>query len=234
MDAAKVELMRALGRLVRGLSALFWGLPLTLLIYAETVRTHWADFLGALGCVPPLAVSLVLCYGLRQLRDFQKQERIWQQALNRAEFFAVINAGLSPFLFWWRRFPFFSFYIICVGLLLFSTLVFLMQLNHVLRRLSAMLPDETLRVETRMFTSLNTILLLIALTGAAVYTALDRFQIVPHAVARMLGGESPRAVWLISFVSLMPLSMTLALLWKIKEVIFNSIFEAESERRPSN
>ena len=57
MDAAKVELMRALGRLVRGLSALFWGLPLTLLIYAETVRTHWADFLGALGCVPPLAVS---------------------------------------------------------------------------------------------------------------------------------------------------------------------------------
>jgi hypothetical protein len=234
MDAAKVELMRSLGGVVRGLSTLFWGLPLTVIVYAVTARAHWLEILGALGCLPPLMVSLLLCYGLHQLHDFQKQERIWQQALHRAELFAIINAGLSPFLFWWHRFPFLPFYVICVGLLLFSALIFLMQVNQVLRRLSAMLPDETLRVETKMFTALNIILLLIAITALAVYAVLDRMHIAPNALAELLAGENPRATWLLSFVSVMPLGMTLALVWKMKEVIFTSIFEAESERRPSN
>jgi hypothetical protein len=234
MDAAKVELMRALGRVVRGLSTLFWGLPLTAIVYVETARTQWLDALGALGCLPPMVASLLLCYGLHQLHDFQKQERIWQQALHRAEIFAIINAGLSPFLFWWHRFPFLPFYVVCVCLLLISALVFLMQINHVLRRLSAMLPDETLRVETKMFTTLNMIMLLTALAGVAMYAALDQLRIMPRALPEILAGENPRATWLISFVCLMPLGMTLALLWKIKEVIFTSIFEAESERRPSN
>ena len=35
---AKPELLRSLGRLVRGLSALFWGLPAALLICVETAR----------------------------------------------------------------------------------------------------------------------------------------------------------------------------------------------------
>ena len=38
--APQDELLRALGKLVRGLSALFWGLPLTLLI---CVRTAMSD-----------------------------------------------------------------------------------------------------------------------------------------------------------------------------------------------
>jgi hypothetical protein len=85
MDAAKVELMRALGRLVRGLSTLFWGLPVALLIDVETARTDWLGFLGDAAFVPAVLGSVALYYGLRQLRDFQKQERIWHQALNRAE-----------------------------------------------------------------------------------------------------------------------------------------------------
>ena len=31
--APKTELMRSLGRLVRGLSALFWGLPIALVVW---------------------------------------------------------------------------------------------------------------------------------------------------------------------------------------------------------
>ena len=52
MDAAKVELLRALGQLVRGLSALFWGLPVALFIDVETARTDWFGFLGDAAFVP--------------------------------------------------------------------------------------------------------------------------------------------------------------------------------------
>jgi hypothetical protein len=227
MDAAKAELMRALGRLVRGLSTLFWGLPVTLLIDVETARTDWLGFLGDAAFVPAVLGGAVLYYGLRQLRDFQKQERIWHQALNRAEIFAVINAGLAPFLFWWHRFPAIPFYVVCVVVLAFSFLLLLMQINQVLRRLCAMLPDEALRVETKMFTALNIALFLAVFIGLAVGLGLAQAQVLPRAIGRMITGGNPRGLWLLLFTGLMPLAMTLAILWKIKEVIFMSLFEAE-------
>ena len=227
MDAAKVELLRALGRLVRGLSTLFWGLPVTLLIDVETARTNWPGFLGDAAFVPAVLGGAVLYYGLRQMRDFQKQERIWHQALNRAEILAIINAGLAPFLFWWRRFPAIPFYVICVAVFAFSVLLLLMQINQVLRRLCAMLPDEGLRAETTMFTTLNIALFLAVFIGLAVCLGLAEAQILPRAIGRMITGDNPRGLWLILFTGLMPLAMTLAILWKIKEVIFMSLFEAE-------
>jgi hypothetical protein len=168
-----------------------------------------------------------LYYGLRQLRDFQKQERIWQHALNRAEILAVINAGLAPFLFWWHRFPSIPFYVVCVVVLAFSMLLLLMQINQVLRRLCAMLPAEPLRVETKMFTALNIVLLLGVFVALAVCLGLAHAQILPRAIGRMITGDNPRGLWLILFSGLLPLAMTLAILWKIKEVIFLSLFAAE-------
>ena len=35
------QLLRSLGSLARGLSALFWGLPVALIICAETTRASW-------------------------------------------------------------------------------------------------------------------------------------------------------------------------------------------------
>jgi hypothetical protein len=99
MDAAKAELLRTLGRLVRGLSTLFWTLPAGLIIYVETARANWLDFAGDAAFVPAMAVGVLFWHSLRQMRDFQKQERIWHQALNRAELLAVVIAGLAPCFF---------------------------------------------------------------------------------------------------------------------------------------
>jgi len=227
MDAAKLEVMRSLGQLVRGLSYLFWALPVTLLVDVETARSDCFGFLGDAAFAPSVLAGAALYYSLRQMREFQKQERIWHQALHRAEILAVLNAGLAPFLFWWHRFPQFSFYLACVFVLAFSGLLFLMQINQLLRRLSAMLPDEALREETTMFTSLNTGLFLAALMGLVIYLGLAWADLLPAAIGKILTGENPAGQWLLLFMSLMPLAMTLAILWKIKEVIFASIFEAE-------
>lgn len=227
MDAAKAELLRAMGQLVRGLSTLFWGLPVALLIYSETARTDWADFLGDAAFAPAMLAGAVLYHGLRQLRPFQKQERIWHHALNRAEILAVINTGLAPFLFWWHRFPSLFFYGVCVAVFVFSMLLFLMQLNQVLRRLAAMLPDEHLRVETKMFTAFNIGLFLAAFIALAAHLGLRHAPPDTADMDRMFDGGNPRGLWLALFLGLMPLAMTLAILWKIKEVIFLSIFTAD-------
>jgi hypothetical protein len=227
MDPAKVDLMRDLGRLARGLSALFWGLPLTLVVNVEMARTDRLDFLGAATFAPAVILNALLWYGLRQMRGFQKQERIWQQSLNRAELFAIINIGLAPFLFWWRRFPAVPFYVVCVELLAASGLLFLLHLNQVLHRLSAMLPDEMLRAETKTYTQCNVWMLLVVLAGLCFYFAFGPLHMRDAVWGSFHLRPLERVVWLALFLTLMPVAMTMALLWKLKEAIFTGLFAAE-------
>jgi hypothetical protein len=81
--------------LVRGLSALFWGLPAALVICYHTAK---AEGLKNFGIVPPLVSTGLLAYGLWQLGAFQRQERVWRAALDRARVLSLVNFGLSPFL----------------------------------------------------------------------------------------------------------------------------------------
>jgi hypothetical protein len=227
MDAAKADLLRALGRLMRGLSTLFWTIPLTLVADVETARSDWLDMLRPLNFAPALLLSSLLWYGLWQMRDFHRQERIWQLALYRAEIFAIINIGLAPFLYWWHRFPTVSFYFICVNFLAVSGFFFVMQVNRVLRRLGAMLPDEMLRAEARTFTQLSIGMLLGALVMLTAHLYLARFQRAPRLLGRHWFDLQIITEWLALFLTLMPVAVTLALLWKLKEAILTSFFEME-------
>jgi hypothetical protein len=221
--APNAELLRSLGRLVRGLSALFWGLPITLIACFYTAKGDW---LKPFGLVPPLGTTGLLTYGLWQLGDFQKQERVWRAALDRALVFSLINFGLSPFLFWWNRLPANTFFLTMVMVLTLSALVFLGSLNLVLRRLGAMLPDEGLRLETRQFTTLNLNLLFATLLLALLYIGLGQFYSLPFWLGVVMNVIERGSLWFLILLVLLPLAMTMALLWKTKEVILDNVFGA--------
>jgi hypothetical protein len=215
------ELMRSLGRLVRGLSALFWGLPVALIVCFHTAR---AESLRTLGILPSLISTGWLVYGLWQLGDFQKQERIWQSALSRATVFSLVNFGLSPFLYWWNRVPGSLLFQTMVLLFCASSLLFLGSLNQVLQRLGAMLPDEALRTETRQFTALNLNLLLAMLLVTILYLVLSRMRDLPYWLHPLVFALERGGLFLLIPLLLLPLAMTMALLWKTKEVILDSVF----------
>ena len=219
------ELLRSLGRLVRGLSALFWGLPIALLVCFHTASPR-AELLKSFGAVPALLSTGLLFYGLWQVGDFQKQERVWRNALDRARIFSLINFGLSPFLYWWYRVPGNTFFLAMVILFSVSSLIFLASLNVVLQRLGAMLPDEGLRIETRQFTRLNLNLILVTLLLAGAYAALAHLQTVPTWLAVFYEIMDRISIWVLMLLVLLPLAMTMALLWKTKEVILDNVFGA--------
>lgn len=221
--APKPELLRSLGRLVRGLSTLFWGLPMALIICVQTAKT---ETLRSFNILPPVIVTAWLAYGLWQLGHFQKQERVWVSALDRAKMLALVNLGLSPFLYWWNQRPDEQFYVAMIGAMAVSGLLFLSSLNLVLYRLSAMLPDENLRQETKHFTTLNRFLLLAILLLAIVFFLLLRFPTVLVSPIELIVVMGSGGLWLLVFLALLPLAMTMALLWKIKEVILESVFGA--------
>ena len=219
--APNAELLRSLGRLVRGLSALFWGLPVTLVICAETAK---ADWLKPLGMAPALAGTGLLLYGLWQMSDFQKQERPWRNALDRAKLPGLVNLGLCPFLYWQNKMPEQPFFGAAVFVLVLSGLLFLFNLNLVLKQLSAMLPDETLRHETLVFTALNRWLLvgLVFLSAAFVFFLRSaRWQL---ALGEFTDWINRLGLWMLTLLALLPLAMTMALIWKTKEVILDSVF----------
>jgi hypothetical protein len=222
---SKPELLPSLGRLVRGLSTLFWGLPVALVICVQTAK---ADWLRPLGIVAPLLVTGLLLYGLLLLATFQSQERVWMAALDRAKVFGLINVGLAPFLCWWNRMPWHPFYNAMVHLMFFTGLLFLFTLNPVLQRLTAMLPDETLRVETRLFTAINRGLLIANLTFLAGYYLLVRATRIPPVLIEFLVIWERFGQWIMLFLILLPIAMTMALLWKTKEVILASVFGSEA------
>lgn len=215
------ELLRSLGQLVRGLSALFWGLPVALIICVQTAKT---EILRPFNILPPMVVTSWLVFGLWQLGHFQKQERIWVNALDRAKMIALVNLGLSPFLFWWSQMPDEPFYMAVMCVMVVSGLLFLSTLNLVLHRLSAMLPDESLRQETKHFTKLNRFLVLAILLLGLVLYLLIRFPDVLPSWSDLLGRLESGTLWLMVFLVLLPLAMTMALLWKIKEVILDGLF----------
>jgi hypothetical protein len=220
------ELMHSLGRLVRGLSALFWGLPVALVVCFHTAN---AESLRSFGIVPPMAATGLLCYGLWQLGAFQRQERVWRNALDRATILSLVNFGLSPFLFWANRVPG-GFLGGMVLLMIASSLFFLGSLNGVLRRLGAMLPDESLRSEIRQFTMLNFFLVGLTFSLAAAYftlDTLDRNQSLPPNLSLVMELLHRVGFWFLILIMLVPLAMTMALLWKTKEVILDSVFSAK-------
>ncbi len=223
-SAPNVELLASLGRLARGLSALFWGLPLALVVCVQTAK---GELLRPLGVAPPLVATALLLYGLGLLGHFQRQERVWRAALDRAKTFALINLGLSPFLYWWNQVPANRFYNSVVGLMALSGLIFLFTLNPVLCRLTAMLPDETLRQETKLFTTLNRYLLLATLAFVVAGFLLARTDRLPDPVINLLFFLDRAAFWILLFLILLPVAMTMALVWKIKEVILAGVFGPE-------
>lgn len=223
------ELLRSLGKLVRGLSILFWGLPIALLACFQTAN---GDSFSSLNIFPPVFFLAWLFYGLAQLGHFQKQERIWRAALNRAQVFAIINIGLAPFLFWWHHAPDELFFNHVVIIFAATGLLFLSELNVVLARLTAMLPEETLRQEAKQFTTLNRILIFCTFLIAVIYLSLNQMEQLPDFLENLLSHQSrvvlPRIFFVVAvFLLLTPLAITMALIWKTKEVILESVFGGE-------
>lgn len=217
-------LLKSLGRLVRGLSALFWGLPLGLIVSVQTARSDWLRHYGFL---PLLVANGLLLFGVWELGRFQPGERIWTNALDRAKLLGMINMGLSPFLYWWYQAPNVLYFACGSAVLILSALFFLYDLNNALKRLTSMLPDAALRHETHLFSTLNMVLLLVAAGCFVAGFSIINLNLAPYLAARLDLLPTRGLFFLMILLILLPVAMTMAMLWKIKEVILESVFHSE-------
>lgn len=230
------NLMRGLNSLVRGLTALFYALPVALLIIVWTatrssssVPSPISNLLHSLGILPALATSFLLFYGVVKLGKFQPDFVAWQKSVDHARWCGLFLIGFSPFLYWWCRLPEIPFFKVSAMALIVISMLFLAQLNVVLRRLTAILPDQTLRAETMFMARFNHVILAIVGAAEVFFYSLNRLSIT--AATEWL---SQQHLWLLRpmeiivlLLMVMPIAITMAVMWKIKEVILESVFQSE-------
>lgn len=222
------ELLRALGRLVRGLTAIFWGLPAALIVGVHTGLKTRLDLRLFDAFFPPATTGLLL-YGVWMLAAFHPQETIWMRAVDRSRALALVLTGFSPFLYWHVLLPEVPAYSACVWLLAVFAVLFLFHFNYLLQRLVAMLPAKALRQEVMTFTRLNHFIL----------AGLPLAVVLSHALPQLLAGTDsaarlarawqqfgPAQEWLFLLFTLLPVATTMAMVWKIKEAVLHSLFSA--------
>ncbi|MEC8988121.1 MAG: hypothetical protein VYB66_02675 [Verrucomicrobiota bacterium] len=223
------DLLPSLARVVHGTSVLFWGLPFAMVISIMATVSNWTDAVWPLGMLlPPVAFGM-LWYGLWLLRSFQPQERIWQEALGEVKLLGLFNLGLSPFLHWHHRAPDELGFANAVWLLALVSVFYLISLNKMLSRLAAMLPDETLRVESKLFSRMNCVLLAMAPIVFGLFHLISLLDEPPELLHQLLNTAVSQPWFYMVFVlafMLIPLSMTMSLLWKTKESILASVFHS--------
>ena len=221
---AQPDLLPTLARVVRGTSMLFWGLPVAMVVSIMSTLSNWTDAAWPMGMLMPPVAFGVLWVGLWLLGAFQPQERVWQAALGQAKLLGLFNLGLSPFLHWHHRAPDELYFANAVWLLALVFVFYLMALNKTLARLAAMLPDETLRVESQLFSRMNRVLLTITSISIGVMYLVTRIDEPPELLFRLVAMAAQFRPWLFMAFVLIPVSMTMSLLWKTKESILASVF----------
>ncbi|MBI1840391.1 MAG: hypothetical protein HYR88_06005 [Verrucomicrobia bacterium] len=220
-EPGKDPLLPALGKLVRGLSCLFWGVPILLVASVQTAKAEPARNLHLWSTVGAFAL---VAYGVHLLGAFQPQERIWQRAVDRARLVSLLNLGFSPFLYYWSRVPSNGMFQSMLDLLVVCFLSFLIEMNPLMERLVAMLPDAALRDETKLFARIGRAILAPIWGGAVFYLVMTRFNLVFPFLAPWFAFLSEGGLWIALFLALLPIALTMSLLWKIKELVFQSVF----------
>ena len=127
--APNAELLRSLGRLARGLSALFWGLPVAFVVCVQTAKTELAPVVRHRAAAGGTGLLL---YGLWQMGTFPETGAPLAQRARPRQAARADQFGLCPFLYWWNQVPGQPFFSVSVAVLALSALLFLFNLNLVL------------------------------------------------------------------------------------------------------
>ncbi len=241
------DLMPSLRKLVRGLEVLFWALPFALLVCVQETMVSWWE---SWGIAPALAAMVLLWYGTYSLSHFQKQERVWQGTVNFAQVLALLMVGLVPFLHWqqqitsdtmtWSQMSEAQKHVVYSACIFFTaSMMYVLNLNHVLARLAAMLPDPILRADVRLFVYLNFGLFLALVIGLWMHQkadwVFDLLRQAAPAFAESIGSYLGFAAMMkaaILWIATLVVTFTMTMLWKTKEAILNSVFSLEPPPLP--
>lgn len=203
----------ALARAMRGFSCVFWGIPLSVLLFAGAIDLRLPFAARAPAYV--FGIFLVYC-GVVYFQRTALPGRRWRSLVREMLFVLLIEVYLSPFVFWWRRMPHVPYYVANILVLMLCTTWGLFILNQLAAEIARLLRDRALAVEAQIAAWLALAFMLVPTSLALLQSVLAARSFgISLAPGEAVGGPQ-RFGWLYA-VALFPFALNMMIAWKTKE-----------------
>ena len=216
--------LRATVLAARGFSAVFWSLPVAVVLTIRATMSEWASQMDVLVSI---AAYILMFYGLILIGRLptQQEKSRWKGAHWRSIYLCFLSIGLSPFSLFWNRQPESSFFELNVLLHAFAVVGFIMCYNKTLARLNVQVIDPGLRGEVEFLSRFNRgSLVTVAFLAFAYLGALE--ALVPDELREPTNRRfTPLVLTGALMTMILPISMTMNLTWKFKDAVFSWIYQ---------
>jgi len=198
---------------IAGCTKICWGLVLTLLLFARIIRVaaveeklHLPAFLFGI---------LLLLWGVMYLNRVPHVSKRWADLSKASVYCTVLMIYFCPFVYWWKiniasYFLAFNMFGFCV-----STILLLKILNHMVAEFALRMKDSIFRLEAQISAWGMVIMLGVPLIATLLYSISFIIRHHAHPFSQLQVHFDKLPTWSIAMM-LMPFSITLINLWKIR------------------
>ena len=200
-------------KLIRGFSWVFWGLPLTLLLFFGALQV---EALARLQLPSYLIGVVILFTGLIHIARAGPLTRTWLGWARSGIVLSFMMLYLAPFVYWWQRAPHVRFFGANMWFLLACTMLVLVVVNRLAAELGTVYQDSTFAIEARLCGWSVVVLMMLPFgiaLGYAYYT-FRKYGITMRTTLGVAHKEMP--FWLHVFF-LLPFTLTMTTVWKARE-----------------
>jgi hypothetical protein len=197
----------ALIRMARGFSCIFWGIPLSLLLFGSKLDIRLFSF----GRMPAYVLGVFLAYiGAMYLQRAGPFNNPWSRCVRQALFLLLVEIYLAPFVYWWRQMPQVPYFAANMTGLVLCTTWGLFVANRLAGEVCKLLHDKTFFIETQVAGRLAAGFMIIPLA----HTLYNTVRAVLRPDNNFL--NLPLPSWFYA-PALLPFLITMAVSWQTKE-----------------
>lgn len=224
---------RDLLHLTQGLYFVFWGLLISVVVAMQIVVTIWLRtfaemFLGA-GVVAILVGSWRLAQARLEHLNSPQLGALWRRRAHTILWLAVLLVYFCLLFYMWRRAVGNLYLQLNACAFVLTGIAYFVMLSRTVAVLAAGLGSSELSRESHLFNVINLILLVLPFIGTFVYVAV---QSVLHGTNLLVEFNIllSDVNLVVALVFLLPLSLTLSMVWAAKDVALRRL--AEIDERP--
>lgn len=207
-------------RAARGFSALFWGLPISTMLYFNAVEIRAISQLS----FPAYVVGMgVVVMGLLHLHRARFESSTWSRYSRRSLFAGFLILYMAPVVFWYRVLPpLGTYYAVNIACLTASVVWLLLGINRLVEGLGVVTANPDLSIEARLCGWSVVVLMVIPVTGLLAISVFLSVKYQSTILSEIRTLQETLPSWIHIFL-LVPLSLTMIVTWKAKEQCLDAL-----------
>ncbi len=200
-------------RLARGFSRIFWGIPVSLLLFLDVLDIRLVHPVR----LPTYVIGVLLVYwGFTAFQRAAPVDRRWATLLRWGFFLLFMQIYFAPFVHWWRRYPASDYHLYNVIALLCCMMVTLLIINRLSGIVADRLGDRTFRLESNLCGFSVVMLMIVPLSTLVSYSIWGVIRFDTSFYVELLHTHQQLTRWM-NALFLLPLTLTMLIAWKAKE-----------------